>query len=121
MGTSSSSGSTSEPPRWLVKDGSVLASLEVAGGRVAKARGLLRRDGIEGVLLLRGVRSVHTFGMRFAIDVAFCDADGTVLRVLTVPRHRVTRPVWGAACVLEAEAGSFARGGVAAGDRLELR
>ena len=46
-------------------------------------RGLLGRDGIEGALLLRPARSVHTFRMRFAIDVAFCDRDLRVLRVVT--------------------------------------
>jgi uncharacterized membrane protein (UPF0127 family) len=30
-------------------------------------------------LLIPGCRSIHTFGMRFAIDVAFLDADGTVI------------------------------------------
>jgi uncharacterized membrane protein (UPF0127 family) len=105
----------------LVKDGVVLASIEVAGGRAAKARGLLGRDGIDGVLVLDGVRSVHTIGMRFAIDVAFCDRDGLVLRSVTVPRWRVTRPVPRAARVIEAEAGAFSRWGVAVGDRIELR
>ena len=47
--------------------------------------GLLGRDGIEGALLLRPARSVHTLGMRFAIDVAFCDAD----RGAHGGRHRV--------------------------------
>jgi uncharacterized membrane protein (UPF0127 family) len=121
MATSSRSGSTSEAPGWLVKDGVVLASLEVADGRAAKARGLLGRDGIDGVLVLDGVRSVHTFGMRFDIDVVFCDRDGVVLRTVTVPRWRVTRPVARAARAIEAEAGSVERWGLARGDRLELR
>ena len=121
METSSRSGSTSDPPGWLVKDGVVLASIEVADGRAARARGLLGRDGIEGVLMLDGVRSIHTFGMRFPIDVAFCDRDGVVLRTVTVPRWRVTRPVPRAARALEAEAGAFRRWGISAGDCVELR
>lgn len=105
---------------WLVRDGEVLASLEEASSRAARARGLLGRDGVEGVLRLRS-RSVHTFGMRFPIDVAFCDADLRVLRVLTVPRNRVTRPCWGARWAFEAEAGAFRHWGVRPGDRLEVR
>ena len=31
-------------------------------------------------LLIPGCRSVHTFGMRFAIDVHFIDRDGDVIR-----------------------------------------
>ena len=121
MATSSSSASTSDPAHWLVRGDVVLASAEVAGTRRQRARGLLGRDGIDGVLVLDGVRSVHTFGMRFPIDVAFCDVDGVVLRIITMRRRRVSRPVWAARRVLEAEAGAFRTWGGAAGDRLELK
>src|SRR3954452_21441110 len=41
-------------------------------------------------LFIPDTRSVHTFGMRFAIDVAFIDADGRAMRVeRSVPRRRV--------------------------------
>jgi uncharacterized protein len=40
---------------------------------------LLRRDRAGGGLLIPGCRSVHTFGMRFALDVIFLDAGGRVL------------------------------------------
>lgn len=99
----------------------MLASLEVADTRPARRRGLLGRDGIEGALLLRPARSVHSIGMRFALDVAWCDHDLTVLRVVSLPRNRVTRPVVRSAAILEAEAGSFARWGLAVGDQLELQ
>ena len=58
---------------WLVRDGTVLASVEVARSRAARRKGLLGRDGIDGALLLTPARSVHTLGMRFDIDVAFLD------------------------------------------------
>ncbi len=106
---------------WLLRDGDVLASLEVAETRAQRRRGLLGRDGIEGALLLRPARSVHSLGMRFPLDVAWCDRDLVVLRVARLPRHRVSRPVLRAHAVVEAEAGSFARWGLAAGDQLELR
>jgi hypothetical protein len=60
------------------------------------------------VLLIPRCRSVHTFGMRFSIDVAFLDADGRVLRVARdVPPRRVVS-CRGAAGVLEAPAGEDA-------------
>ena len=59
---------------WLVRDDKVLGSLEVAEGTAARVRGLLGRDGLDGALLLPHTRSVHSFGMRFAIDVAFLDS-----------------------------------------------
>ncbi|HLG91795.1 MAG TPA: DUF192 domain-containing protein, partial [Acidimicrobiales bacterium] len=64
---------------WLLRQGQVLASLEVAESLPERIRGLLGRDGVQGALLLRPARSVHTLGMRFAIDVAFCDRDMKVV------------------------------------------
>jgi uncharacterized protein len=106
---------------WLLRDGEVLASLEVAGSRRARSRGLLGRDGVDGALLLRPCRSVHTIGMRFPIDVAFCDDELRVLRVVTMRRHRVSRLVWRSRAVIEAEAGAFARWRLRPGDQLEVK
>ena len=58
----------------------MLASLEVAETLSARARGLLGREGVDGAILLRPARSVHTLGMRFAIDVAHLDDSLRVLR-----------------------------------------
>ena len=106
---------------WLVRDGEVLAAAEAAGTRRARGRGLLGRDGFTGALVIRPCRQVHTMGMRFAIDVAFCDADGQVLHLATLRRWRVSRLVWKAAFVIEAEAGAFARWELRVGDRLEVK
>jgi uncharacterized membrane protein (UPF0127 family) len=106
---------------WLLRDGEVLASLEVADTRPARRRGLLGRDQLGGAMLLVPARSVHTFGMRFPIDVAWLDADLTVLRTRTMARHRLGLPVLRARAVLEAEAGTFARWRLAVGDRLERK
>jgi uncharacterized protein len=106
---------------WLLRDGEVLASLEVADGRRARARGLLGREGVDGAILLRPARSVHTVGMRFPIDVAFCDAELRVIRVVTMRRFRVSRPVWRSRAIVEAEAGAFARWRLQPGDQLEVK
>jgi uncharacterized membrane protein (UPF0127 family) len=106
---------------WLVRDESVLASVEIPVGRKARARGLLGRDGIEGAMLLRPARSVHSFGMRFELDVAFIDANGIVIRTLRLHRNRVTFPVWRAVCALEAEAGAFGHWELKIGDEIEIR
>ena len=106
---------------WLLRDGDVLAAAEVAEGLAARGRGLLGRDGFDGAMVLLGTRSIHTVGMRFALDVAFCDADLLVLDVARVPPLRVTRPRRRCRAVVEAEAGAFERWGLRAGDRLELR
>jgi uncharacterized membrane protein (UPF0127 family) len=98
-----------------------LASLEIAESRRDRRRGLLGRDGIEGAILLRPARSVHTVGMRFSLDVAFCDADLRVVRVVRMPRHRVSRLVWRSRAVIEAEAGAFDRWKLRPGDELEVK
>lgn len=106
---------------WLVRDGEVLASLEIADTARARARGLLGRDGIDGAIYLYPCRSVHTMGMRFPIDVAFVDGDLVVLRVVQMRPWRLTRPCRKARGVVEAEAGSFASWELRRGDRLEVR
>lgn len=56
-------------------------------------------------LLIPRCHSIHTFGMRFSLDVDFLDADGRLLRrVLAVPPRRVVA-CRGAAAVLERRAG----------------
>ncbi len=106
---------------WLVRDGDVLAAAEIAATAGARRRGLLGRDGYEGAFVLRPCRNVHTARMRFPIDVAFCDAEGVVLRTVTLVPWRVSPIVRRAAFVIEAEAGAFERWRLREGDRVELR
>ena len=106
----------------MIREGEVLATLDVAESVGRRVKGLLGRDGIEGALLLRPARSVHTLGMRFPIDVAYCDADLRVLEtVSSMPRQRLGRPRWRARAVIEAEAGAFERWRLQAGDQLEIK
>lgn len=99
----------------------VLASVEVASTRRDRRRGLLGRDHLDGGLVIESCAWVHTFGMRFALDVAHVDASGTVLRTTRMAPHRIGIPVRRAACVIEAEAGAFARWGLTAGTVVEVR
>lgn len=106
---------------WLVTDGRVLASCESVAQRRAKSRGLLRRDGIEGALVLTKCRWVHTLGMRFAVDVAYLDENGVVVKTVHMHRHRLGAPVWRARTVVEAQEGAFGRWGLRVGDLVEVR
>ena len=105
---------------WLVRDGEMLATVEVAADRAARRRGLIGRDQVEGAFVIRPCRQVHTFGMRVPIDALFCDRDGRVLRVVHVPPRRVTRPVLRARFVIEAAGGAADRWRVGMGDVLEV-
>ena len=106
---------------WLVSDDRVLASAELADTKRTRARGLLGRDGIEGALVLRPCRWVHTLRMRFPIDVAFLDSDGMVVRIVRMRRQRMGLPVARARTVIEAQAGAFGRWGLHVGDVIEIR
>jgi uncharacterized membrane protein (UPF0127 family) len=107
---------------WLIREGDVLAALDVANSHRSRLVGLLGKDGFEGALLLRPSRSVHTLGMRFPIDVAFCDSEMRVIDVLApMHQHRFGRPRWSARMVIEAEAGAFDRWQLRVGDRLEIK
>ena len=106
---------------WLVREGDVLAAAEVADSRRARRRGLLGRDGLDGALVLRPCRSVHTLRMRFPIDVAFVDRDGVVVDIRTLPPWRMSPFVWRAAMAIEAEAGAFERWRLRPGDKLEVK
>jgi uncharacterized protein len=66
---------------------------------------LAPRPSEPSALLIPRCRSVHTFGMRYPLDVAFLDAEGRVLSVRSAvpPGRVVTHP--DAAAVLEAPAG----------------
>ena len=104
-------------------DGRVICeSCAVARGPLSRMRGLLGRASLpsgEGILL-RPAGSVHTFFMRFTIDVVFLDRD---LRVVHVAEH--LRP-WhtargkGAKAVLELRAGEAMRRSIRVGDTLAL-
>jgi uncharacterized protein len=106
---------------WLMRDDTVLAAIDIAESFRERSRGLLGRDSLEGALLLRPAHQVHSFGMRFPIDVAFCTDDLVVVRTLSLRPGRITRPSFRSRCVIEAEAGAFGRWGLRPGDQLEVR
>lgn len=106
---------------WLVREGEVLATLEVADSVGARFKGLLGRDGIEGAMYIRPAKSVHTIAMRFPIDVAFVNRDLVVLRLITMKRWRVSRWILKADGVIEAEAGTLRSWDLKVGDQLEIK
>ncbi|MGO9872906.1 MAG: DUF192 domain-containing protein [Acidimicrobiia bacterium] len=106
---------------WLVRGDDVMASAEVAVTRKMRRRGLIGRDHVDGVLVLRPCRQVHTFGMQFPIDVAFCDRYGFVLHVSRMRPSRVSRYVLHAYFAIEATEGAFDRWQIGLGDIVEVR
>jgi uncharacterized membrane protein (UPF0127 family) len=105
----------------LVGDHVVCDPCVVAESFGSRLRGLLGRRSLpagEG-MLIRRESSVHTFFMRFAIDVVFLDADERVLRIdANVAAWRL-KACRGASSVIELAAGEARR--LSVGDRIELR
>src|ERR1700693_3594502 len=106
---------------WLVRGEDVLAAAEIAVTRRQRRKGLIGREQHEGVLVLRPCRQVHSFGMKFPVDVAFCDRDGFVLHTATLVPWRLSRPVPPAYFAIEASAGAFDRWTLVVGDIVEVR
>ncbi len=102
-----------------------VGNLEVATTLLARMRGLLGRADLpvgQG-LLIEACGSVHTVGMRFALDVVFLDKAWRVRRVCqSVPPGRWL--VWGGwqgLRALEVRAGWLELAGVSPGTQLEWR
>jgi uncharacterized membrane protein (UPF0127 family) len=83
----------------------------VAATRASRAVGLLSRSGLEPgeALWIVPSRGVHTWGMRFTIDVLALDEAGKVIDCVSHLRPwRVRLPRRGTAGVLELPAGTLA-------------
>ena len=104
--------------------GRVLVShCEVADTGWKRAIGLLGRKCLDANsgLWMRPCNGVHTLFMRFAIDVAFLDGNGVVLRVVPNLRpFRIALPVRGTRTMLELPVNALAVLEIAPGTRLAL-
>ena len=79
----------------------------VTESRRERARGLLGRDGLDPwtALLLPQCRSVHSMGMRFAIDVVVLDRQWRPVGIVTLRSGRIAMPRWRARHIVEVAAG----------------
>lgn len=96
--------------------------LEAALDSASRRKGLLGREGLPpgAGLVIAPSNAVHTFSMRFAIDVVFVRRTGVVAKVRhSMPRARIAAAFM-AFAVIELPAGTAERTGVRAGDRLEI-
>lgn len=99
---------------WLV------THLELALDSATRTRGLLGRNELPpgAGLIIAPSQGIHTFGMRFPIDVVFVTWDGRVVRYRSrvAPRRVAVWPF--AFAVVELPAGAAERAGLRVGDRL---
>lgn len=100
----------------------VARTLLTAFDSKSRRQGLLGRDSLPdgSALIIAPSPAIHTFFMRFAIDVAFVAKDGRVVKVrAAVPPRRIA-VAWRAFAVIELPAGALERSDTKAGDRLRI-
>jgi uncharacterized membrane protein (UPF0127 family) len=101
----------------------VAPRVKVASSLWARSVGLLGAVSLSADkgLWLKPCRSIHTFFMRFPIDVLFLDRQGIVLFKATLVPWRFSRWERQAGSVLELAAGTLARTKTDVGDRISFR
>jgi hypothetical protein len=103
------------------REGSVVATqVEVAADSKSRRKGLLGRDGMRAgdALVIAPCGGIHTFWMRFAIDVLFVRKDGRVVKcVHAIPPWRIAlAPL--ASAAIELPAGTLRQTNTRKGDSL---
>ena len=107
-----------------VTRGSVLGdTIRVADNGLTRLVGLLGESELtsgDGLLILPS-QGVHTWGMRFAIDVLVLDNDWNAIAMRTCLRPwRMTRFFWKGAAVLELPPGTLEKTSTSVGDAIEF-
>ncbi|QWV95112.1 DUF192 domain-containing protein [Geomonas oryzisoli] len=104
--------------------GRVLAgTVSVAESFLARLKGLLGRDRLPPgqALWIKPCNSVHTFGMKFPIDVAFLDREQRVVAlVTTLAPNRISGYHPTASSVLELPAGTLDLTATVVGNKIEI-
>jgi uncharacterized protein len=100
----------------------VVADLMLATDSATRRKGLLGREGLseESGLIIAPSNAVHTFFMRFSIDIVFLSREGEVLSIWPSVGPRRIAASWRGFAVLELPAGRAGRCGLTTGELLSL-
>ncbi|SDN10519.1 DUF192 domain-containing protein [Actinomyces ruminicola] len=110
MSTSRPVWAADAPERVLVVDGEPTAvGTWLARTRKQRNTGLLGTDGLDGALWIKACNWVHTFGMRYALDLVYVGRHGRVVAVTTAPPRRLCLPRLNAHATIEMPAGLAAQ------------
>lgn len=107
----------------LMRESKILASIEFAHTPWRRAKGLLGRASLPPgeALWIRPCNSIHTFFMKFPIDVVFTDKNLIVCKVIRdVKPGRLLAPVWKASSTFEFAAGFLDQHPIREGDQLHV-
>jgi len=109
---------TNQTKKNTLADNAVLAA-----NLFSRAKGLLGKKELKigAALILKPCNSIHTFFMRFPIDVLFLDKNNLVIETKSnLKPFRFTRLYFNSALVIELPAGTISSTLTAKGDRLFL-
>lgn len=106
---------------WIIHDTRVLASANLASTRRQRRRGLKDFPDASMPLVIAPCRWVHSFGMKFPIDVAYLDENDTIIAVRPLRPNRLALPVMRAVRVVETKPNAFRHWGIAPGDVVRIR
>ncbi len=105
----------------------IATNVKIATTAHARRIGLLNHERLEpGHALAIPARAwipfiaIHTFGMKFPIDVLFLDKHNIVIRSCTMPPNRIEL-AWGARMVLESAVGTIEQSRTQRGDVIEFQ
>jgi uncharacterized membrane protein (UPF0127 family) len=118
---------SASPTSLIARDldtGVIIANrVSIADTRITRAVGLLSRDHLSPgeALWIMPCRGVHTWGMRFTIDVVALDAEGTVVDVVPALKPwRIRLPRRHSVSVLELPQGTLQVSRTIVGHRIAL-
>lgn len=107
----------------LSKGNKLLDNVKIADSFFTRLKGLLGESGLrpgEG-LVIKPCNSIHTFGMKFPIDVAFVDKNNMIVHIMEdIPKGKMSPIVKGAKYVIETRAGEYKAKGLEVGDIIEI-
>lgn len=107
----------------LTKNTWLATTVRKADHFLTRLVGLLRRTslGPEEALWLIPSKGLHTFGMRFPIDVIFLNGDNKVIHtVRDLAPNRISRLQFRSRSILELPQGSIQKSATAVGDQIEI-
>ena len=116
----------SDPPPLTLRNTrsnrSVARTLLTAFDSASRRKGLLDHSSLAdgSAMIIAPTSAIHTFAMRFSIDVIFVSKDGRVLKVRPHVKPRRIAAAWRAFAVVELPAGAIERSDTRPGDQLQI-
>ena len=100
----------------------VARTLLTAFDSASRRKGLLDHSSLAdgSAMIIAPTSAIHTFAMRFSIDVIFVSQDGRVLKARPHVKPRRIAAAWRAFAVVELPAGAIERSDTRPGDQLQI-